>query len=149
MTAHERITSFPDLAAYPRGHVFADRFEDGVRFLIMRGGGSLTAYLGIPSEHPLAGFQYNDLPLECHGGLTFSEAGSGKERPAGFWWYGWDYAHFGDRSFYDLKYPWEADAKEWTVEEVEADAKQTIEGFKALARLAERIASKAKLAVGS
>jgi len=47
---------------------------------------------------------YPDLHLgfRCHYGETFSDIGDGKIRPAGYWWYGWDYGHLHDVSFFDI-----------------------------------------------
>jgi hypothetical protein len=104
------------------------------RALILEGGASLCAYVGIPADHPLAGRNYDDMPLECHGGLTFGDAGSKRGPwPAGWYWYGWDYAHLGDITRYDRKYRTiDPDAHEWTVEEVEAEARQVMEQLKRL-----------------
>jgi len=101
------MVTFEQAATMPISTVFVDRHEDGYRFLVMRGPASVVAYLGVPESHPLAGRAYDDLPLDCHGGLTFAGLGGGKRDafPAGWYWYGWDYAHSGDRSFYDLEPP--------------------------------------------
>lgn len=34
--------------------------------------------------------------IDVHGGLTFSGMGDGKQRPAGYWWFGFDCAHAWD-----------------------------------------------------
>src|SRR5688572_17088313 len=88
----------------PVGHIFEDRHEDGVRFLIMRGPAALCAYVGVPDSHPLAGQSYDDMPIQCHGGLTYGDNG-GDKWPKGWYWYGWDYAHSGDRSVYTDLHP--------------------------------------------
>ena len=78
--------------------VLLDRFGNGYRILILSCGIHPCAYVGVPSDHPLAGFSYMDLLhlIDCHGGLTFSDEGDGEARPRGYFWYGWDYAHAGD-----------------------------------------------------
>ena len=81
------------------GAILHDEFDEGLRFIIMRGPASLCAYVGVPLDHPLAGHSYGDLPMEAHGGLTYADKGEGKW-PEGFFWYGWDYAHYGDYAFY-------------------------------------------------
>jgi len=120
-----------------------DWFDDGVRCLILRGPGALCAYVGIPKDHPLAGFSYDDIPIECHGGLTYSGEGDGKLRPDGFFWYGWDYAHSGDYCFYYDKPPIAGLRslvdKKWLVEDVEKDMWSAVYEFKKLIRLAEQI----------
>lgn len=146
-TTEKEPVTFEQAAAMPIGAIFVDRHEDGFRFLVMRGPAAVVAYLGVPESHPLAGRSYEDLPLECHGGLTFSALGGHGKRdqfPAGWWWYGWDYAHSGDKSFYDLKYPeglGHLAEKAWTPAEVDADSWTARYEFKKLMRLAEAIAS--------
>lgn len=135
--------SWADVVAAESGHVFLDKFEDGLRFIIMRGPASICAYVGVPESHPLAGHSYEDLPVQAHGGLTFSDKG-GKSWPEGFWWYGWDYAHSGDFCTYDetRTYKTNREEKKWTPSEVEADSWSAIYDFKHLLKLAESIAAK-------
>lgn len=74
-----------------------------VRWMVVRGGYSLNAYVGVPLDSPAAGWGDELVPLDVHGGLTFSEAGASDPWPAGWWWYGWDYAHLGDRTWIYLE----------------------------------------------
>ena len=124
------------------GTILYDVFEGGVRFIVMRGPSSLCAYVGIPSEHPLAGYDYDDISVRAHGGLTFASEG-GDTWPKGFYWYGWDYSHSGDYSFSD-DYFKETDLenktdKKWLVEDVIEDSWETIYDFERLVGLAEKI----------
>jgi hypothetical protein len=130
------------------GHIFVDRFDEGVRFLIMRGPFHVCAYIGIPESHPLAGHDYENVPLDCHGGLTFAGSGTKGYRPTGFYWYGWDYGHCDD---YMISKTHSADYgkfnethKKWGVKEVEEDAWSAIYHFRKLCVLAETIHSRAK-----
>ena len=123
-----------------QGHIFDDYYEEGVRVIIVRGPACLCVYCGIPEDHPLAGFSYDDIPLSCHGGLTFSDKGDGKYRPTGFYWYGWDYGHAGDMSTYDgTIFP---NGEKWTAKKVKADIYWSVVEFKKLMKLAEDIKSK-------
>lgn len=74
--------------------------------LILRGPFSLCAYIGVPKEHPLYGVDYEKVPVDCHGGLTFSEEGGSTDKipslKSGYWWFGWDYAHSLDKTFMPL-----------------------------------------------
>jgi hypothetical protein len=137
------------------GTRYADFYEDGIHVLVMRGPFSLCAYLGIPQGHPLAGFNYEDIPLRVHGGLTFGKEGDGDWRPAGEYWYGWDYAHAGDFAFYDLVYQnaiqkmtakdhkWaRIKGHKWTPDEVIEEARNALYDFVKLVRWAETIARK-------
>lgn len=130
----------------PVGTVLKDFYEEGVRVLVVRGPASLCAYIGIPKNHPLAGFCSDDIPLSCHGGLTYSGEGI-KGSPGGHYWYGWDYAHLGDACVYQYDketgayvydYQGEKD-KKWTVDEVVEEARWVAWDFVKLAKLAEAI----------
>ena len=126
------------------GRIVYDVFDEGLRFIIMRGPASWCAYVGIPKDHPLAGFSYGDIGfINAHGGLTFASEGE-KQWPEGYYWYGWDYAHPGDISTHDLKYGGRVspDEKDWTVEEIITDSRDTLYEFKALMRFSERLVSK-------
>jgi hypothetical protein len=74
--------------------------SQGLPCLILRGPGkSLCGYVGVSEEHPAYGRDYSDrllYDIDVHGGLTFAGQGDGKHRPAGYWWLGFDCAHFGD-----------------------------------------------------
>jgi hypothetical protein len=95
--------TFEEIANDKKSTVYADFIEDGIRCLVLRGPCAMVAYLGIPLKHPLAGKDYNDIPLSVHGGLTFGEKGKeGGNWPKGYYWYGWDYGHSGDKPFYAL-----------------------------------------------
>lgn len=148
------MVTWEDVCKAERGFVFVDRFDEGVRFRITRGGASVCAYLGVPEDHPLAGHSYDLLPLECHGGLTFAGKGDGKWFPTGFFWYGWDYAHCGDRSCYDddpalhskINMPIREGQDEirWTPELVDKDSWLTIMRFRDLMKLTEAVAERTK-----
>ena len=102
----------------------------GIPYFIMNLGHYPTAYVMIPEKNPLYKIDdYDDMPIECHGGLSFCENElyikdniivKGKI-------IGWDYAHYGDYLPY-----WKAlklddtKAKKWTTEEVLEDVKSVI-----------------------
>jgi hypothetical protein len=119
--------------------IVADWFDGGVRIIIMSLHSHFTVYFGIPENHPLAGFSYNDLPISVHGGLTFAHKGDDKYLPVGFFWYGWDYAHVGDFTYFEgiEQTPFKND-RDWTLKEVKDDI--FTYNFKLLMQLAERIA---------
>lgn len=144
----EAINPVPDTARAIEveevGRIVFDKFEDGLRFIILRGPASFCAYVGVPKDHPLAGFDYDDLMgVSAHGGLTY--AGNGiTGSPDGYYWYGWDYAHAGDVSVYDYKYSKDSISEEhdWTVAEIVKDSWDTLYDFKKLLKLAEKIKAK-------
>jgi len=123
------------------GTIYHDFYDDGVRVIVMRSNASINAYFGVPITHPLAGHSYDNIPVDVHGGLTFSHEGDDKYLPSGFWWYGADYAHSGDYCFYDIEYNLDHKGgdKAWTPEEVKEDIWSAIYDFSRLLKLAESI----------
>lgn len=150
MNVIQGLEEFKKLADDPVGKIYIDRFEENVRVLIMRGPCSLCAYLGIPIDHPLAGNNYDHLNISCNGGLTFGQESpkrrKGTEWPQGYYWYGWDYAHCGDLSFYDLKPSgipdYKATNKPWTVAEVEKEIWLAVYHMKKMMTIAENAFAK-------
>lgn len=104
----------------------------GLPCLILEGPfGNPCAYVGIPPEHPIAGQHYDNVDIECHGGLTFGALGDEETRPADRYWYGWDYSHSGDAiSFSGMPYP--MPGKYWTLEEVEIEVRNVADQFATL-----------------
>lgn len=75
------------------------RFEfDGFQCRMIRqmgGGGFLCGYVMLPKENKFHGANYEDIPIDCHGGLTFS--GQLRNDTENYW-IGFDCAHLGDIS---------------------------------------------------
>lgn len=138
------MKTFQELANDEVGTKYIDSFEDGLRLIVLRGPSALCAYIGIPKDHPLANFSYDDIPLSVHGGLTFGALGDGTYLPGEQFFYGWDYAHSGDKSFYDLTYfshsP-RVNDKAWLVDEVESELKYACWDFQKIMKLSEAIKS--------
>ena len=62
--------------------------------------GYRCGYVGLPFEHKYAGNDYDDIPINCHGGLTYSSGNLiGQIIPR--WWIGFDCGHAFDG--YDLE----------------------------------------------
>ncbi len=51
--------------------------------------GFRTGYVRIPLGHPWYGLEYDAIPAEVHGGLTYADKHDG-------WWIGFDCGHSGD-----------------------------------------------------
>lgn len=129
-----------------QGTIVTDWPEDGMRIIIMRSRIHFCCYIGIPKDHPLAGHDYDLLPIQCHWGLTFGQEGDGEYYPAGYYWYGWDYAHFDDAPLYSPRVEEiigtsysATDGKKWTPKLIKEDAEDAIYDFKRLMKLAEEI----------
>ena len=129
--------TFEQLSNLDSGTILVDSYENGVRYLIMRGPVALCAYIGVPIDHPLAGFGYDDLPdIGTHYGLTFSSEGDDEYRPKDWHWYGWDFGHSGDMSFYDRKYGLGVGGIRWDVPMVMAQIQDVTLQFSKLRILA-------------
>ena len=67
-------------------------------------GGTIKAgwycgYVAVPEDHPVYGKDYDDVPVDVHGGLTFAERSDDKypvKTKENLWWFGYDCAHSGD-----------------------------------------------------
>lgn len=96
-----------------------DRIEfehEGFPCLIIRTqSGYLCGYVAIESNHPDYDKDYNEVNVECHGGLTYGERCSGHichipkpGKPDDVYWLGFDHAHSRDYSpannIYKMKY---------------------------------------------
>lgn len=82
----------------------------GYKFYIVSYGTHPCCYVEIPVTSPYYEKGYDDIPIFCHGGLTFS----GERDFANFaWCIGWDFAHAGDQ--YGTR--WE-NGHEWLTEEL-------------------------------
>lgn len=81
----------------------------GLPCLIVRGPlGGLCGYVGVAEGHRYFGVNYNDVPVDVHGGLTFSDKCQGQPEghtichlpaegePDEAWWLGFDCGHVGD-----------------------------------------------------
>jgi len=124
-----------------KNRIVYDIFDEGVRFIILRGPFHWCGYVGIPEDHPLANFSYDDLAgVSAHGGLTF--AGTRETWPKGYYWYGWDYGHLGDRSHFEHDSGLKEDGHDWTIEEVIKDSQDAIYDFKRLMKLVEKVKNK-------
>ena len=60
--------------------------------------GYRCGYVRVPMGHSWHGKHYDDLAVDVHGGLTFSEPDKpcDVDRPDNAWWFGFDCAHAGD-----------------------------------------------------
>ena len=79
----------------------------GMPCLIVRGpSGALCGYVGVDEKHPFYKKSYEEVPVDAHGGLTYSAHCTEGEHgichipeegePDNVWWLGYDCAHLGD-----------------------------------------------------
>lgn len=101
----------------------------GYNYYILNLGTHPTAYIEIPKGHKLYQKNYDDIYINVHGGLTYSDdnlMGIKSEN----WFIGWDYAHYDDYAgFYDdiPDYLKNNNLKRWTTEEIIEECKNGIE----------------------
>lgn len=87
-------------------------------------------YVAVPKSHVAYGMDYNVLPIEVHGGLTY-----GQEEKDGNWWFGFDCAHLGDSWGSSEIQAVATSLKQghfWTLKEVIEETKKMAEQFSKL-----------------
>lgn len=115
--------------------VYADWEVGAYRCLVVRGPCSLCAYIGVKPGHPLYQQDYSGLGIDCHGGLTYAAEGGFDPWAAGYWWFGWDYAHSWDMAFNDyLQHDCDPRDHAWTPDEVVAEIPEVLAQFKEMER---------------
>lgn len=118
----------------------------GYKYLILSLGTHPTAYVFIDKDNPLYKKHYDDIDIDVHGGLTFSDnylinvlEYSDKykcetlQRINYDWIIGWDYNHYGDYNTYFGGF----DDKKWTTEEILIDVCSVIAQLKLREKLGE------------
>ncbi len=107
--------------------LYAGNYE-GFDFCIMNLGSHPTAYVRLPQEHSFYNKHYDEMDINCHYGLTFSEMATFNEIEG--YWIGWDYAHLGDYMGYYNMFGGIYFNKKWTTKEIYAEVKNVIEQLK-------------------
>lgn len=141
------IKQYPsDFVTDPKKAATVDDFvQDGIRVIIKSVRGShFCVYLGVPDDSPAAGLGSEEVPIECHGGLTFAGDGDGTYLPKSRYWYGYDFAHAGDQldsigrpEGFEMPV-FEGDHR-WTLKEVKEDTWGSVYSAKQFMDVAEKI----------
>jgi hypothetical protein len=90
--------------------------ETGLDCMILRGRIALCGYVGVGPDHPWYGKEYQELDVEVHGSLTYSntcqegweDPGQGvchvpeEGREHDIYWFGFDCGHMLDLTYFDL-----------------------------------------------
>jgi len=140
-------------AHFPLGHIAHDisDSQSRLRGLVLRGPYSWCAYVGAPSDHFLSDFR--DLYFKCHFGWNYDGPGDGNGLPAGYYWWGWDYAHFSDlhlpadplpvemQAIFDRQYRRRPAPKDWTCDEVHEHVLDVIIELRSAIQNNERLAA--------
>jgi hypothetical protein len=108
----ENQTWVVDRSSWPPGP-WDNELEDKVEFehqgmacmVIRNAGGNWCGYVGLEPTHKYYGKHYDDIPVEAHGGLTYTSKCKGHichiPKPGKtdeVWWVGFDTAHCDDLS---------------------------------------------------
>ena len=116
--------------------VLERNFYKGYEYLIVNYGTHPCCYVALESKHPYYGVFYDNININCHGGLTYSNLGliNSFTRTTylsdDYWVVGWDYHHVGDFSgFYSDKenIALFLNPKKWTTLELIEECKEFIE----------------------
>ncbi len=57
-----------------------------------------NGYVGVPKGHPWYGLEYEKVPADVHGGLTFGSQHVKWDLPPDYHWFGFDTCHWGDNA---------------------------------------------------
>lgn len=109
--------------------ILDEGFYDYFHYAIVSLGSHPCAYVELPKKHKWYGKHYNDIPISCHGGLTYSSPQgivfpSDNLNHRDGYWIGWDYAHYDDYSYYNFGFT--LGKKRWTTEEIFEEVKEVI-----------------------
>lgn len=95
---------------------------DGYEFKIVSLGTHPCAYVKLPTTHFCFNFLSDYIPIDVHGGLTYSANENDGFR------IGWDYAHCGDYTSFGFL----STDKKWTVDEILAHVQNVIAKLKTI-----------------
>lgn len=96
---------------------------NGYDYYITSCGAHPCAYVALTDKHPFFGKDYDDIPIDVHGGITF---GCELHPHIGKICIGWDYAHLGD---YNPYLP-HIGGHKWTTKEIQQDIYNVIKQLK-------------------
>lgn len=65
--------------------------------VLMIAGGHRCGYVGLSEDSPFYGKNYEDIPIECHWGLTYGRPYLTEHEDKDTWWIGFDCAHCDDK----------------------------------------------------
>lgn len=93
----------------------------GLLYYILNLGTHPTAYIRVPKDNKLYGKEIEQIDINVHGGITYSEEGlyikDGQVIEG--WFIGWDYGHYGDYLGFEETY--RTGRKKWTTEEIKRE----------------------------
>ena len=105
--------------------ILENKEHEGYEYYIITLGTHPCCYVLLPKGHNYHGEHYNDIPIECHFGLTYSRPTLLRDNiiTGGEWVIGWDYAHLDD--FYS--HPLGCPGHKWTLDELRNEVYEVID----------------------
>lgn len=87
------------------------------------------AYIMIPQSNKYFKKDFEEIDIDVHGGLTYSNKYlpfESEKDDNKAWYIGWDYAHYGDYMGYEEKVPkdFRIGGKKWTTEEIKREVRK-------------------------
>lgn len=107
----------------PKTEVLADGTYKGFKVCILSYGTHPCCYFKLNDGDKFIGTNYDDIPLDCHGGITFFQKTDSNAPMGEGYWLGWDYGHYGDA--YGTMMP----GRKYTTDLLIADLKQAIDEY--------------------
>lgn len=105
-----RLTKFQEV-------LYNDIYK-GYEYYIINFGTHPCCYILLDKNNKYYGKDYDDIPLDVHGGLTFSSFENQFIDNGDKYIIGWDYAHFGDRFGCDNCYHYSITDHTWKTREL-------------------------------
>ena len=110
--------------------ILENKEHEGYEYYIITLGTHPCCYVLLPLGHNYHGEHYDDIPIECHFGLTYSEPTLLRDNiiTGGELVIGWDYAHIGDYSIFHLSLLESANEwHKWTLDELRCEVYEVID----------------------
>lgn len=124
--ANERRNKMKEMVYQQQGIMGGEILDsgeiDGYKYKIVSYGIHPCAYVCLPKNDKFYGLPYDEIDIDCHGGLTY---GSFQQNE---FWIGWDYAHWGDYCGYHALFDFDSEfvEKRWTTAEILEEVKDVI-----------------------
>lgn len=108
--------------------VLAQGTYRGIDYRVISYGTHPCSYIRVPDGNKFYGKDYDDIPLDCHCGLTFGTMfpnvnDSHNDLFSDGFWIGWDYAHYCDYSAYI------GEGTQYTIDDLLHEMQNTIDSF--------------------
>ena len=71
--------------------------------------GHRCGYVGLPKNNKYYGMGYEEIDIDCHGGLTYASDRLYEQNDTDIWWIGFDCAHCDDAKDYESLYKYYTD----------------------------------------